>query len=75
MTITSIQDFKDDKKYKKIIDELVNVILILNITQQRLTHYKHYIKVMEVISVIETNKTLLDFQKRKYEKELSKLKT
>ncbi len=74
MTISNIQEHKDKKKYKKIVEELTAVVQLLNLTQEGLKHFKHYIKVTEIISVIETNKQMLDFQKKRYEKELGKLK-
>lgn len=71
--ITNLSDHKNKKKYEKIVRDLSAILKVLSLTQQGLAHFKAYVAVQEVISVLETNKTLLDLQLKKYEKELKKI--
>lgn len=67
-----IKSFKDRKKYKQIVEDLTAVIKVFDLTQRSLVHFKKYKNVQEVISILETNLTLLDLYKKKYEAELKR---
>jgi peroxiredoxin family protein len=68
--ITDLQDVKNKKKYKQIVEDINAILRVLDLTQRSLIHYKKYRNVQEIISSCETNMTLLDIHKKKYEKEL-----
>lgn len=70
MNIVNLKRKREEKKNQKIIEELTTVIRLMSLAQEGLAHFKHYIKVAEVISSIESNKMLLDYQRRKIEKEI-----
>lgn len=69
----SLNDYKNKKVYKKIIDDINAILKILTLTQKGLIIFKSYIVVQEIISVIETNKTLLELKLKDYENKLSKI--
>lgn len=69
-----LRDFKNQKKYKQIVEDLSNVMHVFSLTQRSLAFYKKYKNVQEVVSIIETNKTLLELYRKKYEAELERLK-
>ena len=71
-SVTSLKDFKDSKKAKIIHGELLVVIRIFNLAIEALKHYARYGIVQKVISVIQSNKTLLEIHVKKYEKLLEK---
>lgn len=70
---TNLTDYKNKKKYKKIVEDLEAIIKVISLSQQALSHYKVYKVAQELISVHETNKTLLDLQLKKYQKELQRI--
>lgn len=70
----SLKDHKHKKICEKVIKDINAILLVLSLTQRGLTVFKHYISIQEIISVVETNKTLLDLQLKKYEKELKAIK-
>jgi hypothetical protein len=75
MTIpTKIKDYKLKKKYERIVKDISDILKVFSLTQRALAVFKNYIAVQEIISIIETNATLLELQKKKYEKELLILK-
>lgn len=67
---TSLTDHKNKKIYEKIISDIKNILQVLTLAQRGLTLFKTYIVVQEIISVINTNVTLLDLKLKDYEKKL-----
>jgi hypothetical protein len=66
--IVNLQKYKEDKLNKKIIKDVTNIIIILEKCQKELTEFSNkYKSVQEIYSVIETNRVLLNIQKKKYE--------
>lgn len=72
--ISDLTDHKNKKKYEKIIRDINGILQVLSLTQRGLAIFKNYIAVQEVISVLETNKVLLELKLKKYEIELQKIK-
>jgi len=66
--ITSIKDFKNNKKTDHYIKDLSMIIKIYNLSIGSLKFFKHYQSVMEVISVLQNNKTLCEVHLKKLEK-------
>ena len=66
MAIKSIKQHKDQKLAKKIKEDLEIVQKTLNLTLDALGYYKKYIPVMEVISSVQTNRTLIDIFIKNY---------
>ena len=69
-TTTSLQEHKNKKIYEKVIRDLKAVLQILTLAQKGLTLFKNYVSVQEIISVINTNVTLMDLKITDYEKKL-----
>lgn len=72
--ISSISDHKNKKLYEKIIKDITAILQILSLTQRGLSIFKSYIAVQEIISVLETNKTLLELKQKQYETQLNLIK-
>lgn len=75
--MTNIFDLKSRKTEKlntKIIADIDKILHILSTSQQALSFFKQYIPVHEIVSVIETNKTLFELHRKKYAEELQKNK-
>ena len=68
--ISNIKDFKQIKKLKVITSDLKMILKIFNLTITALKHYSNYVMVMEIISIIQNNKTLVEIQYNKYNKKL-----
>lgn len=66
MDVINLTDFKNKKLNKKVVEDIDNVLKVLTLAQQGLAHFKHYAPVQEIISVMETNKTLFEFHRKKY---------
>lgn len=65
--VIDFKQFKDDKFNKKIVEDIDSILKVLSLAQQGLAHFKYYAPVQEIISVMETNKTLFEFHRKKYE--------
>ncbi len=72
--LSSLLNFKEKKKYTRLISDIDNILKVLELTQASLIFFKHYKPVLELISVIETNKTILQAWKKKYESKLQEIK-
>jgi len=57
--IKSIKDYKDLKKIKVIAEDLQKIDTLLTTCNTMLDPFKKYKYVMEIISVISNNKTLI----------------
>jgi hypothetical protein len=72
MTTISFNDHKLKKKYEKIVKDISMILQVIVLAQRGLANFKNYIAVQEIISVLETNKVLLELKQKKYKKELEK---
>lgn len=66
--LVNLQDFKDKRLNKRIIEDINRILIVLEKTQQALTFFRKYRPVQEIISVIETNRVLFELKKKAYEK-------
>lgn len=71
--IVSLKEYKDKKKIKKYIDDIENVLKIIFLSQKGLSIYKQYSAVQEMVSILETNKIILEMHKKKYESKLEEI--
>jgi hypothetical protein len=71
--ISNIKDFKNKKKYTKVIEDIDNILKVFSLTQKSLSFFKQYIAVQELVSIIETQKTLLEMQRKKYNEALENI--
>lgn len=69
----SLESFKVKKKYKKFIEDIDAILKVVSLSQKSLSFYKQYVPVQEMISVLETNKTLLELHRKKYESKLEEI--
>jgi len=69
----SIEAFKSKKKCKKYIEDIDSILKIITLSQKSLSFYKQYASVQEMVSVLETNKTLLELHRKKYESKLEEI--
>ena len=81
MTLLDFEKFKADKekektlqKAEKIVEELKMVLHIMNLTIDGLSHFSKYVYVNECVSVIHSNKVLLEVHLAKYQKAIDKIK-
>lgn len=71
--IVSIQEYKDKKKIKKYIKDIDDILKVVTLSQKGLSMYKQYSAVQEMVSILETNKILLEMHKKKYESKLEEI--
>jgi hypothetical protein len=69
----SIENFKNKKKCKKYIEDIDDILKVITLSQKSLSFFKQYTSVQEMISVLETNKTLLELHRKKYESKLEEI--
>lgn len=69
----SIENFKNKKKCKKYIQDIDDILKVITLSQKSLSFFKQYTSVQEMISVLETNKTLLELHRKKYESKLEEI--
>lgn len=68
MSVKSIKSHKEKRQAKVILEDLNDIEKVLDLTIRGLSVFKKYTLVMEIISCAQTNKTLVEIQKKKYEK-------
>lgn len=68
-----ITSFKRIKLLKTVIKDLNSVLSTIEECEKKLLEFKFFSNIREIISVMETNKTLLFISKNKYEKELAEI--
>ena len=61
-------------KSEKAVDEMKLILQILELTITGLSHFTKYVVVTECISVLESNKILLEIHLKKYTKAMDKIK-
>lgn len=81
MTIFDFEKFKADKekektlqKAEKIVEELKMVLHIMTLAVEGLSHFNKYVFVNECVSVIHSNKVLLEVHLAKYQRAIDKIK-
>ena len=72
--IIELKGKKTEKLNTKIIEDIDKILHILSTSQQALSFYKQFVPVHELISVMETNKTLFELHRKRYAEELEKNK-
>ena len=73
MKTLSIKEHKHKKKLKRIIEDIDKMLEIFTKTQMCLSFFKPYVAAQEIVSILETNKTLLELQRKRYSGDLEKL--
>jgi hypothetical protein len=73
--IVSLDRFKDKRKVEKYLKDIEDILKIITLSQKGLSLYKHYTPVQEMVSVLETNKILLELHRKKYESKLEEIKS
>lgn len=81
MTLLDFEKFKADKekektlqKAEKIVEELEIVLHIMALSIEGLSHFNKYVFVNECVSVIHSNKVLLEVHLAKYQKAIQRIK-
>lgn len=72
--MTNLKEYKLRRKYEKVVSDIDAILLVFDLTSRGLAHFKNYVAVQELISVLATNATILQMQQRKMQKELEKMK-
>ncbi len=65
--LSNLATFRNNKLNKKVIEDIDHILHVLTLSQQSLSHFKHYAPCQEIISIMETNKTLFEMHRKKYE--------
>ena len=74
MSVHNLGEHKKKKMYGKLIEDINKILHIISLTQKSLSYFKQYIPVQKLISIMETQKTLLEIHRDKVEDELEKTK-
>lgn len=79
--LVNLDKFKKDKektkileKSERVVEELRMILYIINLTINGLSHFNKYVFVTECISVLQSNKVLLEIHLKKYIKAVEKIK-
>jgi hypothetical protein len=72
--ISSLNDFKQKKIHERVIEDIDKILHVISFAQQSLSFFKQYIPVQKLVSMMETQKTLLEIHRKKNETELEKIK-
>lgn len=79
--LINLSNFKKSKekekileKSEKVVEELNLILYIINLTINGLSHFNKYVFVTECVSVLQSNKILLEVHLKKYNKAIDKIK-
>lgn len=79
--LINFDKFKKDKisektlqKSEKVVEELKIILYIIELAINGLGHFNKYVFVNECVSVLQSNKLLLEIHLRKYNKAIDKIK-
>jgi hypothetical protein len=79
--LINLDKFKKDKtnektleKSEKVVEELKIILYIIELAISGLGHFNKYVFVNECVSVLQSNKLLLEIHLRKYNKAIDKIK-
>jgi vacuolar-type H+-ATPase catalytic subunit A/Vma1 len=72
--ISSLNEFKQKKIHERVIEDIDKILHVISLAQQSLSFFKQYIPVQKLVSMMETQKTLLEIHRKKNETELEKIK-
>ncbi len=79
--LIDFDQFKKDKEKNKILDksekaveEMKIILYIMELAINGLSHFNKYVVVTECISVLQSNKVLLEIHLKKYMKAVDKIK-
>lgn len=72
--IYNLKNYKKIKVLEKIIEDIDKILHVISLTQQSLSFFKQYIPVQKLVSIMETQKTLLELHRKKNASELEKIK-
>lgn len=67
---TKLEDFKNNKKYKALIKDLDEVLLIYTLTIKGLSFYSKYKPLQDTIEFLKDKKYELEIYKKKYNDKL-----
>lgn len=62
----NLKDYKNRKKSEKIVSDINHILKIFGLAQKSLSYFKQYTPVLEIISILETNKTFLELHRKKH---------
>ncbi len=66
MSILNLHQHKKNKQYKLLIEEIDTICKVITLAQEGLKYFKHHIIAQETISMLQTNKSLLEIKRKKY---------
>lgn len=66
--LVNLDDHKVKKKAELIAEDLEKVLMVMDLSVRGLTPFAKYVQVMETISALQNNKTLLEIHLNKYRK-------
>lgn len=79
--LINLGNFKKNKekekvleKSEKVIEDLKIILYIIDLTINGLSHFNKYVFVTECVSVLQSNKVLLEIHLNKYKKAVEKIK-
>lgn len=68
----NVVNIKDYKLAKLVVKDLEKILKVINLTIQGLSFYKKYSSVSQIISTLQTHKTLIEISYNKYKEILEK---
>lgn len=69
----NLSDYREKRKYIRIIDDLEHILTVINKSQEAFMFFKHYTMCQELISALETNKTLVHIYQKQYAQKLKEV--
>lgn len=72
--VKNLSDVKNVKKAEIIVKDLEKIITLIDASLNCLSEYSKYIPVMEILSLMQSNKTILEIHRNKYSKYIEEKK-
>lgn len=64
--VVDLKQHKKTKQWKLLLEEMDSILKLFTLAQEGLKHFRHHILAQETISMLQTNKSLLEMKRKKY---------
>lgn len=71
--ITNLKDYKEKKRYEKIISDMFDILNVMDKSEKALSFFKYYQPVQEMILMFKIHREILEINKKKCQYELEKI--
>ena len=74
MEITHLEQYREEKKVKRFVEDINNILVVIETAMKAFHFFRHYAAVQEILGNLEANRKMFLIQKNKYTNNVLPLK-